>query len=220
LRLSFGAARIGSFKPLRIIPMAIHFVACMLIGTMAMGDPGHQATADKPAATAAAGDSQLERAARDYRIQIYETFHKDRAEYDRRQAEAARIQQAWTEAGSNEEEQPKLIRWLDQATACSQSDSIGALPSGPEFTAAKFTAPKITVKTVRNAAASEDDRLDVKPAGSATTTAATLPAMGAVGQQSKPSAVGSLPQSIEAEITQMLKDLSEKPAPATPSKGR
>ena len=92
---------------------AIHLLAFVLVGGMAVGDADGKVPAGKLPPPATASDLQLEKAARDYRIQTYETFHKDRAEYDRRQAEAASVQKAWTDAGENDEEQPKLIDWLE-----------------------------------------------------------------------------------------------------------
>jgi len=158
--------------------MTIHLLAIVLVGAMAVGDSGDSSgktPALKLPQTATTGETLLERAARDYRIQTYETFHNDRAEYDRRSAEGARVEAAWTEAGRNDAEQPMLIRWFDQATAASRTDSIADLPAEPKFTAMpqkKETEKKLVETTpsdsVEDAAATVDNLLHVKPAGSAT----------------------------------------------------
>jgi hypothetical protein len=119
--------------------MTIHFLAFVLVGGMAVGDSGDteaKRLALQLAVPANAADALLERVARDYRIQTYETFHNDRAEYDRRSAEGARVEAAWKDAGRNGEEQPLLIHWFNDATAVSRTDSIADLPAEPKFTPA------------------------------------------------------------------------------------
>ena len=118
--------------------MAMHVWAFLLIGGMAVGNSATDESGKKPAAgklplPAPAGDLQLEKAARDFRIQTYEMFRNDRAEFDRREAEAARLRQAWTDAGADPDDQPKLIHWFEQAAAGSDAGAIGELPPAPQF---------------------------------------------------------------------------------------
>jgi len=191
------------------------------VGGMAVGDADGKVPTGKLPPQATSGDSQLEKAARDCRIQIYESFHKDRAEYDRRQAEAASVQKAWSDAGENDEERPKLIDWLESATAHSRTEAIGELPPVPKFTVVvqTKTPPKKLVQTaraasVREAAAKVDDLLHVKPADAA--AAPKSPAEEAAEPQFKPSVISSLPKAFEAEITGTLHGLAGKPAPKSP----
>ena len=219
--------------------MAIHLLAFVLAGGMAVGDSGAKGPAIQVPQAATPADLRLENAARDYRIQTYETFHTNRAEYDRRQAEGIRIQKAWTDAGENPVEQPLLIDWLEQAKARSQADSIGELPPLPTFTVMpkkpepeKKLVETSTADSVDDAAAKIDGLLHVKPVASTnaatdsspnsgvdTSSAAAPEKPGAAVPQSKPSLIGSLPNEFGAEISRTLKGLSGKSAPNAPSQG-
>src|SRR5260221_7808164 len=75
----------------------------------------------------------LEQAARDYRIQVYDTFHSDRPEFDRRRAEWRQLEQSWEAAAKPDRDVPALLDWLAEATVQSQSDSIGDLPEAPKI---------------------------------------------------------------------------------------
>jgi hypothetical protein len=87
-------------------------------------------------------EEQLERAARAYRIQVYDTFHLDRAEYDQRRAEWTRLEAAWQTAGKPNRDLPALLNWLAAATAQSQPESIGSLPAPPVIAVDPQTHPK------------------------------------------------------------------------------
>ena len=203
--------------------MGLHLLALVLVGGMAVGDAGGKVPTGKlPPPPATAGDLRLEKAARDCRIQIYESFHNDRAEYDRRQAEAASIQKAWTDAGASDEEQPKLIDWLESAAARSRTDAIGELPPVPRFAVVVQTKipPQKSVEavpaaSVHEAAAKIDDLLHVKPVDGAAAGPNT-PALDGTPRQLKPSVISSLPKAFEAEITGTLHGLAGKSAPKSP----
>jgi hypothetical protein len=198
--------------------MAIPLFAFVLVLGTAVGDFGLKASAEKLPPPATVADLQLEKAARDYRIQTYETFRNDRAEYNRRQAEAVRIQAAWADAGSNREEQPKLIAWFEQATARSRTDSIGNLPEVPKFTAPKIavvppeneseteTMEAVAAASVREVAAKVDDLLHLKPAGSA--EAATKPSVNPPAK--------SLPNPTAAATSQEAKGTAVPPQTGEP----
>jgi hypothetical protein len=105
--------------------MVTHFLAALVATGLTVG-----ADADF------AVDPTLESAARAYRMQVYETFHLDRAEYDLRRAEWRRIEQSWQAAGKPDRDVPALLHWLADATARSQVDSMGPLPEAPKIAAA------------------------------------------------------------------------------------
>jgi hypothetical protein len=202
--------------------MTIHLLAFVLVGGMAVGDSGDasgKTAAVKVPQTITAGDALLERAARDYRIQTYEMFHNDRAEYDRRSAAGARVEAAWKEAGRNDAEQPMLIHWFDQATTVSRTDSIADLPAEPKFMRMpqKHEPERKLVETsigdsVEDAAATVDSLLHVKPISATTATPAA--------PQTKSSTISSLPKAFGAQISRTLQGLAGKSAPATAGRGR
>jgi hypothetical protein len=202
--------------------MGIHLLALVLVGGIAANVADGKAPLGKVPPPATAEDLRLEKAARDCRIQIYESFHNDRAEYDRRQAEAASVEKAWSDAGASDEEQYKLIDWLESATTRSRTDAIGELPPMPKFTVVVQTKvpPQKLVEaaqaaSVRETAAKVDDLLHVKPADS-TAAAPNTPATEGTAPQFKPSVISSLPKAFEAEITGTLHGLAGKSAPKSP----
>ncbi|HEV2972837.1 MAG TPA: hypothetical protein VGY55_22915 [Pirellulales bacterium] len=112
--------------------MITHLLAVVIAAGLAVGN------SDSPSPQ----EEQLEKAARAYRIQVYDTFHLDRAEYDRRRAEWTRLEAAWQTAGKPDRELPAIVSWLATATAQSQPESIGPLPDAPIVTADPQTQPK------------------------------------------------------------------------------
>lgn len=202
--------------------MGLHLLALVLAAGMAVGDAEGKVPTGKLPPPATAGNLRLEQAACDCRIQIYQSFHNDRAEYDRRQAEAASVQQAWSDAGASDEEQPKLIDWLTSAAARSRTDGIGELPPVPQFTI--VVPPKVPPQklveavpaaSVHEAAAKIDDLLHVKPVDAAS-AGPNSPAKEGTPPQVKPSVISSLPKALEAKINGTLHGLSGKPAPKSP----
>jgi hypothetical protein len=78
-------------------------------------------------------DYDVQRAARNYRIQVYNTFRLNRAEYDRRQATGWQLLDAWKNSGRNDARGQELIEWFSEATEASLVDNGRALPSVPQF---------------------------------------------------------------------------------------
>ncbi len=81
--------------------------------------------------TPATDEPALERAARTYRVQVYDTFHADREEFDRRRAAWDQMKDAWEAAGRQARDVPELIRWLETATNRSLPDLIEPVPELP-----------------------------------------------------------------------------------------
>ncbi len=106
--------------------MITYLLAAVLAGGIAAGDSG------KPVVT----DAAVAAAARDMRIQIYETFREDRPEYDRRQQAWEQVKKAWEVAGSPAADREKLVRWYADVESHSRGDSIDAMPEAPKFTSA------------------------------------------------------------------------------------
>ncbi len=103
--------------------MTTYFLAAVLAGATGLGSDG----------SAPPNNEALERAARDYRIQVYETFHLDRPEYDLRRGEWEQIEQSWRNAGSPAAEQAKLVKWLTNATAQSGPGRGWPTAKGPSI---------------------------------------------------------------------------------------
>ena len=78
-------------------------------------------------------DYAVESAARLYRIQVYNTFRQNRAEYDRRQAAGRRALEEWKELGRNNQQGDELIRWFAEAESASSLDRLRSLPQWPGF---------------------------------------------------------------------------------------
>jgi|GEM_PF-3445783 len=95
------------------------------------------------AASASAHDESpedsVERAARKYRIGVYERFRLDRAEYDRRRALGDRVMDAWRSAGSPRDQAPIVASWFAGAESSSHSSRQAVPPLPPPI--ARPTAP-------------------------------------------------------------------------------
>ena len=76
-------------------------------------------------------DGPVEIAARNYRLQVYETFHADRTEFDGRLAKWTVLEAKWEQHGKPQRWQTELVRWLEEATARSRQDGIQPLPPEP-----------------------------------------------------------------------------------------
>ncbi len=69
-------------------------------------------------------------AARDYRIQVYNTFRVDRDEYDYRIRVGRRVLEQWTRTEQDEAAQDSYVTWFQQATRASSSNNITVLSAG------------------------------------------------------------------------------------------
>ena len=75
----------------------------------------------------------IARLVRQYRADVYETFHKRPRDLVDRQEAWYRIWSLWEKAGSPPEQQDRLMDWLAEAIKVSGKDSIGPLPVDPKF---------------------------------------------------------------------------------------
>ncbi len=90
--------------------------------------------APSPGAAARAVDPLvIERAARQYRMQLYHSFRLDRAEYERGRKAWEQVVAAWEAAGSRADQRPLLLAWLQAATASVSSGTAKPLPAIPTF---------------------------------------------------------------------------------------
>lgn len=83
----------------------------------------------------------IQRAARQYRMQLYHSFRLQRAEYDRRRAAWDEVLAAWQAAGSRADQQHLLLAWLQAAIKSASPDTFGPLPAIPVFQTAEEPAP-------------------------------------------------------------------------------
>ncbi len=105
--------------------MFTHLLAGLIVTVVSVGD----------AKLATPEEVSLQSAARDYRIQVYNTFRTDRPEFDRRHEQWVRLIDAWRGADKPNHDVPALLHWLEVATANSQPDSISPLPELPRIVA-------------------------------------------------------------------------------------
>lgn len=107
--------------------MALRSLAAVLTMTLAATTASAASDGWVPPAT----EGPVEIAARSYRLQVYETFHADRAEFDGRLAKWSTLYAKWEQHGKPQRWETGLVHWLEDATARSKSDAIQPLPPEP-----------------------------------------------------------------------------------------
>jgi hypothetical protein len=75
----------------------------------------------------------VDRTARWFRIQVYETYRTERAEYDRRRALGDQLLREWENAGNPEEPAAQMIEWFLAARDASLPDAQAQLPAVPSI---------------------------------------------------------------------------------------
>lgn len=118
---------LGSFLLLTVLLMPLS-VAAKVQGSPA--DAGD-------AADGAVDPLVIQRAARQYRMQLYHSFRLDRAEYDRRRAAWEQVVAAWEAAGSRADQRPLLLAWLQAAIANASPGTAKPSPAIPTFETVK-----------------------------------------------------------------------------------
>lgn len=107
------------------------FAALALVALPLVAAPGADGR-ERAESTPPARDD-LERAARDYRIAVYNTFRQNRPEFERRNAAWRKLLADWKANGAKAEHLPQLRAWLDTATAASRAGHVMPLPPRPQF---------------------------------------------------------------------------------------
>jgi hypothetical protein len=222
--------------------MAIQYLAMMLLGVVG-GQTATKPNVAVPAVAAPVVDElpappsvvnlRLERAERDFSMQTFEQFHRDRAEYDRRMGMARSLRQQWVEAGENIEDQVKLTAWFERAAAGTRPDLAADLPPAPRFVlvvqkheqdeslADDDKGETNDVKKVEKRAAAAGDAEHVQSAGSkskaadkttatktATVEADSIPPKPQPPAASKSTVISSLPSKIGAGVDRAFEELS------------
>jgi hypothetical protein len=80
--------------------------------------------------------SDVERAARDFRIQVYQSYRLDRPEYDARREAGDRLLERFVDAGNPKAYQEDVLNWFRTSEELSRSDESAELPELPELPAA------------------------------------------------------------------------------------
>jgi hypothetical protein len=80
----------------------------------------------------AAAVREVERAARDFRILVYETYRTDRPEYDARRLSADKLLEAWYDAGHPAAYREDVLQWYREATKLAAETAVG-VPEMPEL---------------------------------------------------------------------------------------
>ena len=117
-------------------PLGILLGVLAAVPTSLQQQPG-TTPQQSPAAEARVEDGavpvDIEHKARVYRIQVYQTFLRQRAELERRRAAWDEVLNSWKASGSPADECHKLIDWLWTATRNSTPSSLAPLPEPPSF---------------------------------------------------------------------------------------
>ena len=100
--------------------------------------------------TVSQAEQDVKREFRFYRIQVFNTFHRVRPEFDRRRAAGEHAHNAWKQAGGQPHQAEVLMQWYRDAKAASRPSASGALPAIPEFPAAVAADPKPETTRVQN----------------------------------------------------------------------
>lgn len=115
-----------------------------------------------------------EHAARLYRIEIYNTYRHDRAEYDRRLAAGAALWKSFDTAGQPNEQRDEVLQWFVDARAASQRRA--ALPTAPALTVEKpIVAVPATTEYPVTSGRENTPPVDALPPDVATTLVIQLP---------------------------------------------
>ena len=77
---------------------------------------------------------EVERAARTYRIHVYNSFRTNRPEFDRLQAVGAKALDAWKGEGRQPAQAQQVVDWFAKATSATGA-GLTAVPQVPEFVA-------------------------------------------------------------------------------------
>ncbi len=101
--------------------MTLSIFAALLSGAIASGS------------APAAPHGDVDRAARDFRLQLYNTFRNDRDGYNHRLAQWSRVESAWSLSGAPATEQTDVLGWLTVATERSKPGAVSELPEPPSF---------------------------------------------------------------------------------------
>ena len=89
---------------------------------------------------------------RNYRTLVFDNFHKQANVFEQRRQAWIDIYSSWTQAGSQFEQQDRLINWLELAVRSATPDTIGPIPEKPEFEPARppvEAAPKQPAKEAK-----------------------------------------------------------------------
>jgi len=110
-------------------------------------------TSPAPAEQPSPLPAEVEHAARLYRIEIYNTYRRQRSQYDQRRAAAEQVVHLWRQKGGPEEVE-EVLRWFARATYNSRSDVRGPLPPPPSF------SPSRQAPAERHTAATNKPKVD------------------------------------------------------------
>ena len=75
-----------------------------------------------------------------YRTLVFDNFHKQPKVFEQRRQAWIDIYASWTKAGSQFDQQDRLINWLELAIRSATPDTIGPMPAKPEFEPAPLEA--------------------------------------------------------------------------------
>jgi hypothetical protein len=109
-----------------------HTIVCIALLLSAPAETNADAKANIDAEQASAV-REIERAARDFRIQVYESFRLERDQYDAFRTAGDELLEGWTKAGRPIAYREDVLRWFREATELSLAGGSASLPGLPEL---------------------------------------------------------------------------------------
>ncbi len=128
-----------------------------------------------PAATA---EISVEHAARLYRIEVYNRYRLNRAEYDLRRAIGDEVWAAYEKSSRSDERREDVLCWFEAARYASAEGSFDSLPPLPAFASAEQfvdTEAGEPEETVAVSTSTPEDKFLLEPSGAATQLDIELP---------------------------------------------
>ncbi len=83
-----------------------------------------------------ATDLSVERAARSYRIEVYDNLRTDREEFNARYQESHKLIRLWNKSQQTDEEHAQVIKWFDDSRNASNSNTLTPLTALPDLSRA------------------------------------------------------------------------------------
>ncbi len=105
----------------------------------------------------------VEQAARLYRIEVYNTFRNDRAEYDHRRAQGEQVWAAFDAAGQPQQHRSTVTQWFVAAREASTPSQVGVLPAMPEISRQDQVTSNIAEETHPVATSARPERVPISP---------------------------------------------------------
>ncbi|MEQ8786675.1 MAG: hypothetical protein RIC55_10270 [Pirellulaceae bacterium] len=106
----------------------LHLIVC---SALLLGASPSESEPERSAEQSGVSQTDVERAARDYRIQVYDSYRLDRDEYDARREAGDRLLEGFIAAGNPRAYQDEVIDWFRTSQQLSRDGEAAPLPDLP-----------------------------------------------------------------------------------------